>query len=77
MPKSARLNARAANTGAGVSGCSTKVSSIGRARKWWCPERFHGREVVPGPGVGAFWGALPVALCKAQPSIVATVEEGF
>lgn len=37
----------------------------------------RGREVVPGPGVGAFWGALPVALCKAQPSIVAAVGEGF
>lgn len=37
----------------------------------------HGRAVVPGPGVGAFWGALPVALCKAQPSIVAAVGGGI
>jgi hypothetical protein len=64
-----------------VSGCSANVSSVGKARKSWCLGRFkgkwsNGQVVVPGPGVGAFWGALPVALCKAQPSIVAAVARG-
>lgn len=35
VPKRARLNALAANTGAGVSGCSANVSSAGEARKSW------------------------------------------
>lgn len=69
VPKMARLKARAAKTGAGVSGCSTKVSSV-----CWSLCQYHRpsptqRDTrqdsidLPGAGVGAALDdAFPVAL---------------